>query len=598
MANKPAYEKLEQNHQVALTPWRMYLVICIVGLMITGILGYGFFKGNRMNKVYAPLIDAAMEIKVEATTAHLWFEEIINGDRHEDISVVWKHQGQAEWYAQAMMEGGKNQEGTYMPLDDAEMRRKIKNVQGKLKTFREIAQERIEAKGTSGIGTDIDQRHDHVFRSFLKEVDEVETRLQQIMANDLNDFRHTQVLLIVISLLLFLAIGISFWYFDNQRIKNLLLLNEANRALRRSEKQALASLEAARGFTFSYDIASGKIEWDGSIEKITGYTPEEFAHVDIEGWAEKIHPDERDDILSILEKSVQRDRATAEYRFRTKCGDYIVLASISLTERDEKGLPVRLVGILQDITETKKIHAEAMRAGHLAALGELAAGVAHEINNPVNGIISYAEILKDEFNDRGEDDDIPTRIIKEGDRVAEIVKNLLVFARDRKEEHNPTHIHDILSDALALVERQIAKDGIKLNVDVSPDLPKIKARSQEIQQVFLNIISNARYALNQRFPEFHEDKVFEIRAETLEIEGMNYARIIFYDRGTGISTRLLDRIREPFYSTKPKNEGTGLGLSISHGIVENHRGKLRFESVEGAYTKVIVDLPLNKGREL
>ena len=115
MANKPTYEELEQKRQVALTPWRMYLVICIVGLMITGILGYGFFKGNRMNKVYAPLIDAAMEIKVEATTAHLWFEEIMNGDHHEDVSVVWKHQDQAEWYAQAMMEGGKNPEGTYIP---------------------------------------------------------------------------------------------------------------------------------------------------------------------------------------------------------------------------------------------------------------------------------------------------------------------------------------------------------------------------------------------------------------------------------------------------------------------------------------------------
>ena len=373
---------------------------------------------------------------------------------------------------------------------------------------------------------------------------------------------------------------------------------KAEDALRRSEKQASAALEAARAFTFSYDIASGKIEWAGSIEEITGYTPEEFAHVDIEGWAEKIHPDERDDILSILEESVQRDRTTAEYRLRTRCGDYIVVSSISRTERNEKGLPVRQVGILQDITETKKIRAEAMRAGHLAALGELAAGVAHEINNPINGIISYAEILKDESTDRGEDDDIPTRIIKEGDRVAEIVKNLLVFARDRKEEHSPTHIRDILADALALVERQIAKDGIKLKVDVSPDLPKIKALNQEIQQVFLNIISNARYALNQRFPEFHEDKVFEISAETLENKEKNYVRIVFYDRGTGISDRLLDRISEPFYSTKPKNEGTGLGLSISHGIIENHRGKLRFESVEGEYTKVIVDLPLNMGREL
>ncbi len=146
MAKKPTYEELGLKDQLAPTPWRMYLLICIVGLMITGILGYGFFKGDRMNKVYSPLVDAAMEIKLEATTAHLWFEEIISGDRYEDISAVWEHQDQAEWYAKAMLEGGKNPEGTFIPLDDAEMRRKIKNVQGKLKEFRGITQKRIETK--------------------------------------------------------------------------------------------------------------------------------------------------------------------------------------------------------------------------------------------------------------------------------------------------------------------------------------------------------------------------------------------------------------------------------------------------------------------
>ena len=130
MPKKQTYDELRLKDQLAPTQWRMYLLICIVGLMITGIMGYGFFKGGRMSKVYAPLVDAAMEIKLEATTAHLWFEEIISGDRHEDISEVWKHQDQAEWYAKAMLEGGKNPEGTFIPIDDAEMRRKIKNVQG------------------------------------------------------------------------------------------------------------------------------------------------------------------------------------------------------------------------------------------------------------------------------------------------------------------------------------------------------------------------------------------------------------------------------------------------------------------------------------
>jgi len=125
-------------------------------------------------------------------------------------------------------------------------------------------------------------------------------------------------------------------------------------ALRKSESQASTAIEAARGFTFSYDVATGKIEWGGAIEKITGLTPKEFANVDIDDWAERIHPDDRDEVLSILQKAVQEgDRATAEYRFQTKKG-YITLSSVNITERDKEGKVVRLVGILQDITKRKQ----------------------------------------------------------------------------------------------------------------------------------------------------------------------------------------------------------------------------------------------------
>ncbi|MGA1824479.1 MAG: ATP-binding protein [bacterium] len=255
---------------------------------------------------------------------------------------------------------------------------------------------------------------------------------------------------------------------------------------------------------------------------------------------------------------------------------------------------IKVIILTRDITEKKTLQAEAMRAGHLASLGELAAGVAHEINNPINGIISYAEVLNDQCSEQDFDTEIPNRIIKEGDRIAKIVNNLLSFSRSRTNEYSPAHIKDILSDSLGLVERQISKDGITIRIDVPPDLPTIKARHQEIQQVFLNIFSNARYALNQRFPEFNQKKFLEIRGEMLKIEGQSYVRITFHDNGIGISKHLLDKIMEPFFSTKPRGEGTGLGLSISHGIIRNHGGRLFIESNKGEYTKVIVDLPVDK----
>ena len=259
---------------------------------------------------------------------------------------------------------------------------------------------------------------------------------------------------------------------------------------------------------------------------------------------------------------------------------------------------IKAIKLLTDVTDKKNLQAEAMRAGHLASLGELAAGVAHEINNPINGIINYAEILKDRFCKKGEDEEIPGRIIKEGDRVAQIVKNLLSFSADRKDEHRTVGIKDIFSDTLGLAEKQIFKDRIKFNMDLPYDLPMIRANSNEIQQVFLNIISNARYALNQRFPEYHKDKILEIRGETVEINGLEYVRTTFYDSGTGIPENILDKISNPFFSTKPHGDGTGLGLSISYGIIKKHKGKLRFDSVEGKYTKVIVDLPMENRLKL
>ncbi len=264
---------------------------------------------------------------------------------------------------------------------------------------------------------------------------------------------------------------------------------------------------------------------------------------------------------------------------------------------DSTGRIDRVVIVKKDVTEKKRLQAEALQIGHLASLGELAAGIAHEINNPVNGIISYAEILKDESEEQGRDGEIACRIIKEGDRIATIVSNLLYFARDIEEEYAPVHLGTILEATLSLIGKQISKDGIKLETRLMDELAEIRAKSREIQQVFLNIINNARYALNQKFPGMHPDKVLEISATPIEVAGAPHVRTMFYDNGTGIPDAIIHKINTPFFSTKPPGQGTGLGLSISHGIVTSHGGKLTFQSHEKEFTRVIVDLPVATGSE-
>ncbi len=253
---------------------------------------------------------------------------------------------------------------------------------------------------------------------------------------------------------------------------------------------------------------------------------------------------------------------------------------------------VKNIVLIRDITARKLAEAEATRAGYLASIGELAAGVAHEINNPIHGIISLAEMVQDNAADESRTCSVVERIIKEGERIAGIVSNLLSFARERDKETEIADISDILKNSLELIEKQIEKDGINLIIDFSPDLSKIRVVSQEIQQVFLNLLSNARYALNQKYAGADINKILKITGYCVNIDENHFVRMVFHDSGIGIPDEDLGKVRQPFYSTKPSREGTGLGLSISQEIVTSYEGKISIESKYGVFTTVIVDLPV------
>jgi len=252
----------------------------------------------------------------------------------------------------------------------------------------------------------------------------------------------------------------------------------------------------------------------------------------------------------------------------------------------------KVIALLRDITEKKASLAAAMHAEQLAAVGELAAGVAHEINNPINGIINYAQIIGNKSEKGGMVNDIAERMIKESNRIARIVGGLLSLSRRRHEGKMIVSVKDIISDSLTLTAAQMRKDRISVKIELTENLPQIMAQAHEIEQVFINIISNARYALNLKYPGPNDDKLLEILSRLIEKDDRKYVRVTFLDQGTGIPANIIDKIRNPFFTTKTEGKRTGLGLSISHGIVENHEGQLIIDSIEGQYTRITVDLPV------
>ncbi len=258
--------------------------------------------------------------------------------------------------------------------------------------------------------------------------------------------------------------------------------------------------------------------------------------------------------------------------------------------------------IVRDITERiqmkqkeRELEAQLRQQQKLEAIGTLAGGVAHEINNPLNGIMNYAQLILDLSDAQSAGADYAREIVHETERISVIVKNLLQFSRHEKQSHSYASIYDIIGQTVSLVNTVIKKDQITLDLQLDDGLPDIKCRSQQIQQVIMNLLTNARDALNEKYQGYDKNKVISVRCNEFESGSRRWLRLSVLDNGNGIPTEVRDRIFEPFFSTKPKEIGTGLGLSISYGIVNEHHGTISFKSEPGKYTNFILELPADNG---
>lgn len=263
----------------------------------------------------------------------------------------------------------------------------------------------------------------------------------------------------------------------------------------------------------------------------------------------------------------------------------------------ENGLVVGGVVTFIDISQRRYLEEQSIRSAQLASIGELASGVAHEINNPINGVINYAEILRRGIKTDASTDEILDRIIKEADRVASIVGNLLFFARDSQDKRVPTSIDFLVESCLSLMAKLLELDGIRTVIDIAPDLPSVSVNPQKIEQLLINLISNAHHALNERYPETDPGKKLAISAGLHRVRDDAFCRIEIRDQGIGMPPELLAKATKSFFTTKPAGIGTGLGLSICEQIVKQHRGSMQIASRPQQGTRVTIDLPLWAGPE-
>jgi len=243
---------------------------------------------------------------------------------------------------------------------------------------------------------------------------------------------------------------------------------------------------------------------------------------------------------------------------------------------------VHALAFVSDITRRLAVERATRQAEHLAAVGQLAAGIAHEVNNPVGIISSRIELMLMEAAEHG----LPSTVVEDlrvlhrhAMRVTDTATKLLTFARETPADRQPVDLNAVVTDALALVEKQLSRDGIRLECRLGANLPAVLGHANALQQVVLNVVTNAGQALGDR-GTIRVATAADQHRVTVEIE----------DDGPGIAPDVLSRVFDPFFTTK--TSGTGLGLSVSYGIVRDHGGRMDVRSNVGHGTVFTVSLPV------
>jgi len=240
-----------------------------------------------------------------------------------------------------------------------------------------------------------------------------------------------------------------------------------------------------------------------------------------------------------------------------------------------------------DVTRRRRLESQLAQTEKLSALGELIAGVAHELNNPLAAVIGYAQLLAQQDDPANVFSDVDA-IKKNAVRCKAIVDNLLRFARQRQPERKPISLHEVLDDTVDLVQHQFRMANIEILREYSESSLVVEADANQLEQVFVNILTNARQAIGDAA------KGGRVAIRTSGASGV--VRVEFHDNGPGIEPDKLGSIFDPFFTTKPAGEGTGLGLSVCFGIVAAHGGQTWAESTVGEGTAFFIELPTGKGR--
>lgn len=580
--------------------WRMYLTTSLMGLVVVSILGYSFQTGIRMTTKYAPLIDAAMEIKLNATTAHLWLEEIVSGDRNKDLATVWQHLDLADWYAMAMLEGGENREERFIPLEDADLRRKITAVREKLAEFRSVSRERLLERKASVAGTAIDQRYDSIFEGLVDQADDVEIGLRHLMLGDLSRFRTTQITLIAVGMFFTFLVGIVLRRYQKRQAQDFDKIGEVNESLQKEvgeRKQAEDELQKSErrlrtiietepecvkilspdGHILEMNPAGISMIEAESIEQVRGKKVYPF-----------IVPEFRAAFREMTERVCHGSSEVLAFEMIGLKGTRRWLETHAVPLRDAQNQIIGLLGVTRDITERKKAEAEirklnleleervSERTAELEAVNKeletFSYSVSHDLRAPLRAIDGFSHALledcHEQLNEVGQGH--IDRIRNASQRMEQLIQDTLNLAYITRSKMRQRQVN--LSTMAEEVAEELKKTTPRRKVEfvIQPDM-EVKGDAGLLRIFLDNLLGNA-----WKFSGKKPHAKIEFGVQQSNAKKTYFVR----DNGAGFDMAYADKLFDPFQRQHNKQEfkGTGIGLATAQRIIHRHGGKIWAEA--------------------
>lgn len=376
--------------------------------------------------------------------------------------------------------------------------------------------------------------------------------------------------------------------------------------LQRSQERLELALRGADLGLWDWNVQTGRAVWSERAMGMLGYKVGEVEN-DFRTWKSHIHPEDWPRVSYALNGHLEGRLPSfdVESRFRSKSGEWIwILSQGKIVAYDTDGKPLRMTGTSLDITERKLaeeekecLRAQLVQAQKMEAIGTLTGGIAHEFNNLLTVVSGYAELMLADKNAHDPEHAELQRIVGSARRGAELVNSLLAFSRKSDMHLGPVNLNYEVRQIKKLLDRTLPK-MIEIELDLSNGLPTVQADSAQIKQVLMNLALNSRDAMPEGGKFTIQTANLDQRPPSVPTGAQSdYVQLIVSDTGIGMDADTLDRIFDPFYTTQGLACKRGLGLAVVHGIIEQHGGYIKCDSLPGQGTTFTICLPVAKAQK-